>query len=540
MFTEFFCKRDARTLLISWGGLAVVIGYAVFLAVVKAQINEFYSTFYDLMQRAGSIVVLGEDEEEEGEILHRQDAYDLGSGDAINRTTTATSSATPSTPSTPSTLAECRAEVWAQLAHFAVIVAPLVLVSPISKWMRSAWAFSWRAALMRSYLSAWDISLEPIEGASQRLHEDTQRFCTALQGCLATVLDAIFTLAVFTPILLNLSVQIAPPVALGPLRAIWLWLLALVAAMVGLGGAMTFGQKLVQLEVNNQRVEAAYRRDLVLLETTPAVIVGMPVLSTAASTRSYDYHPHTLHDAHPPVRHSRRQYAPSLYFGLTLKRLSKNYHALFRHFTLLNGWLGLYDQIMVILPYLVAAPLLFAETPELRITLGTLVQMSNSFDKVFSSLSVVAENWGAVNEFRSVLQRLREFEAKLYLRSGGGGGAGGGHSHRGSSGGGQNGGGLGGGNGDGNGNQTHEINGTTCNNCLLPAPDEVERSDALTSHTRNQQTELTVVQGSPVTVRHHHHYQHAVSGFEDSEIENVDPCIDSQASRAGHSYDMRV
>ena len=37
---------------------------------------------------------------------------------------------------------------------------------------------------------------------------------------------------------------------------------------------------------------------------------------------------------------------------------------------------------MVVVPYLLVAPLLFAPNPKQRITLGTLVQTSNSFDKV--------------------------------------------------------------------------------------------------------------------------------------------------------------
>ena len=370
MFAEFFLRSHWKTLAVAWGGLVVVLGYSLFLAWIKAQINDFYTQFYDLMQMAGTVAAI--------------DERDSGSGDF------------------GALLADYRAQVWAQLWRFAAIVAPLVGASPAAKWARSAWAFAWRAALMQAYLRAWDTTKEPIEGASQRLHEDTQRFCGALQGCLATLLDAVFTLAVFTPILLGLSAKVPPPVSCGLLDGAWLWLTALAAAGVGLGGAATFGQKLVGLEVNNQRVEAALRKDLVLLETTPAVIVGVPthaLVGDGSSQRAGE------------VRH----YAPSLYFGLTLQRLRRNYHALFRHFSLLNFWLSLYDQTMVIFPYLVAAPLLFADDPADRITLGTLVQLSNSFDKVFSSLSVIAENWGAVNEFRSVLRRLREFEAKLYL-----------------------------------------------------------------------------------------------------------------------------
>jgi len=130
----------------------------------------------------------------------------------------------------------------------------------------------------------------------------------------------------------------------------------------------------------------------VLLETTPAVIVG---------TR-------------PSSDDRYAAFLPQTYFRNTLESLTKNYFALFKHFGFLNCWLSFFDQVMVLAPYAIAAPLVFAANPENRITLGTLIKMSNSFEKVFASLSVIAENWGAINDFRSTYRRLREFEAKLY------------------------------------------------------------------------------------------------------------------------------
>lgn len=378
MFREFFCSRSCFTLGVAWFGLVGVVGYSVFLAWVKREINTWYNTFYDLMASAGTAALLETINNATDEVY--APPADIGSGLFFP-------AAPPSSPSAP-TLADYRVRVGDELRAFAWIVAPLVCVSPAAKWVRSAWALSWRMALMRGYLRAWDEKREPIEGASQRLHEDSQRFASALMGCLVTVLDACFTLIVFTPVLLDLSERIAPPVDMGFLRGLWLWVLAAGAAVGGLGGAVIFGKHLVSLEVQNQLVEALLRKDLVLLETTPAVIVGQTI--------------------------EQQQYPPWRFFEQTLKRLYRNYHALFRHFSLLNTWLSFYDQVMTLLPYFVAAPLLFAADPERRITLGTLIQMSNSFEKVFSSLSVVAENWGAVNEFRSVLVRLREFERQLY------------------------------------------------------------------------------------------------------------------------------
>ena len=353
MLREFFWS-DWRTTATAWGGLVVVVGYAYFLASVKAQLNDFYSSFYDLLQKGGDV--------------------DPPSGEYED------------------TYAEYRADVSRELYKFAMIVLPLVSATPACKYVRSAWAFQWRMALMKAYLEAWDTQREPIEGASQRLHEDTQRFASGLEGCLITVLDAGFTLTVFTPILLDLSVEVTPPMAMGAFRDSWLFGMAFTCSLVGLLGAAILGQKLVGLEIANQKVEALLRKDLVLLETTPAVIVG---------TR-------------PSGDDRHAAFLPQTYFRNTLESLRKNYFALFKHFGILNFWLSLFDQVMVIAPYAIAAPLVFAANSDRRITLGTLIKMSNSFEKVFASLSVIAENWGAINDFRSTFRRLREFETKLY------------------------------------------------------------------------------------------------------------------------------
>jgi peptide/bleomycin uptake transporter len=355
MFREFFCARWP-TALWAWGGLLVVVGYAFFLASVKAQLNEFYERFYDLLQKGGDTPV------------------DTGSG------------------AFGDPYAEYRAQVQSELQSFVMIVLPLVSATPACKWARSAWAFLWRMSLMQGYLEAWDTQREPIEGASQRLHEDTQRFASGLEGCLIALLDAGFTLCVFTPILLDLSKAIAPPFDMGQLDDSCLWGMAFTCSLVGLAGAGILGQKLVGLEIANQRVEALLRKDLVLLETTPAVIVG---------TR-------------PSSDDRYAAFLPQTYFRNTLESLQKNYFALFKHFGVLNFWLSLFDQVMVVAPYALVAPLVFASDPEKRITLGVLIKLSNSFEKVFSSLSVIAENWGAINDFRSTYRRLREFEAKLH------------------------------------------------------------------------------------------------------------------------------
>ena len=66
---------------------------------------------------------------------------------------------------------------------------------------------------------------------------------------------------------------------------------------------------------------------------------------------------------------------------------------------------------MVIVPFLIIAPSLFSGA----ITLGVVMQVSNSFDKVRESLSIFITNWTTVTELRSIYKRLKEFEQSIGL-----------------------------------------------------------------------------------------------------------------------------
>ena len=86
-----------------------------------------------------------------------------------------------------------------------------------------------------------------------------------------------------------------------------------------------------------------------------------------------------------------------------------NYKKLFLHYSYYDIWSLGYDQFLVIVPYLIAGPALFAQA----ITLGTLVQISNAFGKVQQSLSIFILNWKTITELRSIHKRLKEFEQNI-------------------------------------------------------------------------------------------------------------------------------
>ena len=359
MFREFFISGPRRRIAFAWAGLAIFVCHALFRAWLKWRLNSWYSKFYD---------TLGGSASEQGS----------GEGDFF---------------------AEQRAVVSAELLQFAIIVLPAVVVTPLGKWIASVWRFSWRVALVQSYLAHYDVAARPVEGAAQRMHEDTQRFETGIHACVTTLLDSFLTLLIFIPVLHEVGAETNPG------SPGWLLWIAISAAVGGLGVSVLVGRKLVHLEVQNQVTEARLRTKLVLLEQSPAsVVCNVPDdVDDVVDGR--------FHDVEPRLPRPR---AVSLSgaFALPLEELRANYDRLFREFFKFNTWVGIYDQILVLAPYLLVAPLLFAEDPSARITLGTLTKTSNAFGNVFGALAIVTEGWAQVNDFRSTVRRLREFEAQ--------------------------------------------------------------------------------------------------------------------------------
>lgn len=365
MLREFFCSGPRDRLLFAWSGLVVFIGHAGFKAWLKYALNDWYSQFYDELQ-------------------------DLGSGDEDDH------------------LAIKRQAVWEQLVHFVLIVSPAVVVHPVSKWIASVWRFSWRMSLVKSYLVHYDVASHPVEGAAQRIQEDTMRFASGVYDCCTIILDSMLTLVIFVPVLLDVGSSAHPPDWDWPP---WLLTIATGAAFGGLLVSMVVGHKLVGLEVQNQKVEAQFRTKLVILEQLPASIVGTQPLDPRLQIIE-DLHFDDILQRPPPPR----PVAPSVAFLPVLNELWRNYKNLFANFAAFNTWVSFYDQAMVITPFLLVAPLMFSEDLEDRITLGTLMKVSNAFDKVFGAMAVVTENWASVNEFRSTMRRLSEFEAATYTR----------------------------------------------------------------------------------------------------------------------------
>ncbi len=259
---------------------------------------------------------------------------------------------------------------WDSMQEFAYIATALIAMAMIIYYFTQHFAFRWREAITYHYLSYWKEKKGTVEGASQRIQEDTYTFARSLESLGLGIFRAVLTLIAFIPILWALSKKITIP-----------WLqeydgsLVWIAIMVSIGGMIAsyfVGIKLPGLEYENQKVEAAYRKYLVYGEDDDS-FRDLPTLF-------------------------------SLFTGLR-----HNYFRMFNHFSYFTLWGALYGQVMIILPYLLMGPSLFSGV----VTLGVVTQTGNAFGKVNDSFSYLIDHWTEITKFLSVIKRLREFEKHL-------------------------------------------------------------------------------------------------------------------------------
>ena len=104
-----------------------------------------------------------------------------------------------------------------------------------------------------------------IEGASQRIQEDTMRFAAIMEGLGVAFVDSIMTLIAFLPVLAALSIHVESVPIIGAIPYP-LVTLSIVWSIFGTVVLLVAGIKLPGMEFKNQRVEAAFRKELVLGE----------------------------------------------------------------------------------------------------------------------------------------------------------------------------------------------------------------------------------------------------------------------------------
>jgi peptide/bleomycin uptake transporter len=262
-------------------------------------------------------------------------------------------------------------QFYGGVSTFASIALVGITVAVLTSFFVSHYIFRWRTAMNDYYMANWS-RLRTIEGASQRVQEDTMRFASTVEDLGSNLIQAVMTLIAFLPVLVKLESNITelPVVGVIPyplVSAAVLW------SVLGTGLLALIGIRLPGIEFFNQRVEAAFRKELVLGEDDPA-------------------------RADPPT-------AQALFSAIR-----KNYFRLYLNFMYFNVARYGYLQTDAIFGYFLLAPTIVAG----KITLGAMTQILRAFTQVRSSFQYLVSSWSTIVVLISIYQRLRAFEAKIH------------------------------------------------------------------------------------------------------------------------------
>jgi peptide/bleomycin uptake transporter len=307
----------------SVAGSALILFTDWFLVQLDVMINEWFGTFYNLVQKA------------------------LGSPGAVEV-----------------------ADYYWQIATFLKIALVYVFVAVLFRFFVSHYVFRWRTAMNEFYMNRWT-KLRNIEGASQRVQEDTMRFAQITEGLGVNLVDSVMTLIAFLPLLWGLSAQVKELPIIGPVHQ-GLVFVAIIWSIFGTALLAVAGIRLPGLEFRNQRVEAAYRKELVYAEDDEG---------RAA--------PPTVRELFDNVR--------------------KNYFKLYFNYLYFNVVRIFYLQIGNLVPYIALAPTIVSGT----ITLGIMQQIIRAFGRVESSFQYLVNSWTTIVELLSVYKRLNAFESSI-------------------------------------------------------------------------------------------------------------------------------
>jgi len=318
---KFFTSK--KWFIWAYFGSFVILSSLWLSVQIDVKINEWFGGFYDMIQKA------------------------LGTPNAITMN-----------------------EYLDGLYSFGKLAALWIILGLATSFLTSHFLFRWRTSMVEFYHSVYD-KARTIEGASQRVQEDTIRFSRIMEGLGTSFIESVMVLIEYFPLLMGLSVGI--PImwfgdwSYGLVSGALIWAVGGTVLMIGLAWFL----RLVGIEYDLQKREAAYRKILVIAEDDGSV------------------RPKSLEELFEGVRKIHyKSYLFYLYFNI--------------------GRLA-YLQANVLVGYIFLAPAIVAGV----MTLGVMQQILRAFGRVEGSLQYLFNAWPTIIELASVYKRLREFERKI-------------------------------------------------------------------------------------------------------------------------------
>ncbi len=304
-------------------GTTIILVVTYFLVQISVWLNNWYGDFFDLIQRA----------------LQEPDSISIE-------------------------------EFYGKMITVFYVLMATIVVRVIFSYFTSHYVFRWRTAMNEYYMDNWH-RLRHVEGAAQRVQEDTMRFASIMEGLGSAFVSSIMTLLAFLPLLWQLSSNITELPLIGAVDGSMVFI-ALISAAFGTVLLALVGIRLPGLEFHNQRVEAAYRKELVFGED------------------SEEYcKPPTVKELFGDVR--------------------TNYFRLYFNYMYFNVFRFAYLQGAAFIPLIALGPTIVAGA----ITWGVFQQINNAFSQVENSFQFLVNSWPTIIDLISIHKRLKAFESAI-------------------------------------------------------------------------------------------------------------------------------
>ncbi len=272
------------------------------------------------------------------------------------------------------------------LWQFILLVIILIIVVGYSVYLSGILSIRWRRWLTQHYLTHWlshhtfyrmQVLHKNVDNPDQRISEDLDAFTSSTLSLFTSLLSSILTLVIFGYILWKISGSIHIPLGKQALTVpgYLLWI-ALICAVIGTWLTRMIGRPLPGLNYQQQQFNANFRFGMARLRETSEQVAL--------------YRGETL---------EKKQ------LGNTFADVVNNFIRLIKVQKYLMFFQFGYNSIAYFIGMVAGLPLYF----EKKIQIGGLIQISQAYGEVISSLSILVTAFAGIAAWRAVIYRLTEF-----------------------------------------------------------------------------------------------------------------------------------
>jgi putative ATP-binding cassette transporter len=284
-----------------------------------------------------------------------------------------------------------RPEFFYQLGLFTVLAGAYILLFVYGTYLQQMLQIRWRRWMTNVYLREWlgdktyyrlQLTGDATDNPDQRIAEDLNLFPAQTLNLSIGLLTNVVQAVSFSFILWDLSSPLAVP--LGSLGTVSIpgdmfWAVIIYTA-VATWLAIRLGRPLINLNFNQQRLEADFRYSLVRLREN-----SESVAFYGGEDREHEI------------------------FSARFGKVFQNFWAIMGRTLILGFAQQGQGQAAVVFPYLIMAPRYFGE----RLPLGAIQQVADAFLTLQGSLSYIITAYNDIANWAAVLHRLASFRDRV-------------------------------------------------------------------------------------------------------------------------------